>query len=524
MSKQANKSGSKLKLPELNPPVLSKSFGNTPVALDLRKKCMPSHQHLSKISQSFTSSNPKALSRLQVLNPNNLKPTIQNFSFPLKPSSTFDNTSSQLSRSKNRHRSLDYDLETSCRRILGEGNFFPEWLLKRKDFQEAIVKFSAIKQLDVGTICQIPAKFRNLTEKEALIEWTKKVPFFKKISFLAKEAVCDKLITEDFKEGDVILKEGEVGDRLYILISGTVTIVKGGQQEPIATNVGPPNALGEMAIATGSLRNASVIAETDVTALRLLFSDYERVLLKHKIVEKYDTRRYLNKVAVFNTFGTSKLDRIASCIFSVEFGNEQEIYKSGDTPMHLYIVKEGVVHLEVIINLKQKNRWPKGSKEWQSSQKVQKYHKIVRVVENDDYFGERELVLGCLRNTRAVSKTPNTTLLAIRFEHFNELFTKAEQKMLLSQHDTRPSTPMLQQELTKELQKILHRKNALLDASNINGLPAGRDAFIKVKEAKKLMWAKYVIQLHEEKAKKDLIRKEMHRYNSNSVLLPSLEI
>jgi CRP-like cAMP-binding protein len=524
MSKQPKISRSKFQLPELNRPVQSKSFDNTPGAFNLRKKSIPYHKNLSKISQSFTSNTRSALSKLEVLEPNDLKSSIHEQSFPLKQSSTFENSSSQLSRSKNRHRSLDYDLETNCRIILGEGNFFPEWLLKRKDFQEAIVKFSAIKQLDVGTICQIPARFRSSIEKEALVEWTKKVPFFKKISFLSKQAVCDKLVTEDFKEGDAILKEGEVGDRLYILTSGTVTIVKEGQKQPIATNVGPPNALGETAIATGSLRNASVVAETDVTALRLLFSDYERVLLKQKIVEKYDTRKFLNKVPVFNTFGSIKLDRIANYIFSVEFGSEQEIYKLGDDPMHLYIVKEGIVHLEVIINIKQKNRWPKGSKEWQSSYKVQKYHKIVRVVGHEDYFGERELVLGCARNTRAVSKTANTTLLAIRFEHFNELFTRAEQKMLLSQHETRPSTPMLQQELTKELQGIIHRKNALLDASNFNGLPTGRDALSKVKEAKKLIWANYVIKLHEEKAKKDLIRKEMHRYNSNSVLLPSLDI
>ncbi|MBF0317881.1 MAG: protein kinase [Nitrospirae bacterium] len=73
-----------------------------------------------------------------------------------------------------------------------------------------------------------------------------------------------------FPKGEVIFKEGMVGQKMYIVVSGNVTISRnvGGREEPIAT-LGQGACFGEMAIMDQSLRSATATAQTDCTAIEI---------------------------------------------------------------------------------------------------------------------------------------------------------------------------------------------------------------------------------------------------------------
>ena len=62
--------------------------------------------------------------------------------------------------------------------------------------------------------------------------------------------------------GSVLAREGAVGAEAIVVISGTANVVR--NDEVIAT-VGAGTILGEGALVTGEARNASLIAETDIT-------------------------------------------------------------------------------------------------------------------------------------------------------------------------------------------------------------------------------------------------------------------
>jgi signal transduction histidine kinase len=79
------------------------------------------------------------------------------------------------------------------------------------------------------------------------------------------------------KAGDVIMREGEPGDALYIVASGRLRIVRvtqAGESIPV-TELEPGSIVGELALLEGSQRSATVEAETDTELLRL-----DRALLK----------------------------------------------------------------------------------------------------------------------------------------------------------------------------------------------------------------------------------------------------
>ena len=74
----------------------------------------------------------------------------------------------------------------------------------------------------------------------------------------------------EFRVGDVLFHEGELGEEMYVIQSGAVEITKGmgGVERPIAT-LGRGEFLGEMAILNGKPRTATARVVEDVKCLVL---------------------------------------------------------------------------------------------------------------------------------------------------------------------------------------------------------------------------------------------------------------
>jgi hypothetical protein len=74
-----------------------------------------------------------------------------------------------------------------------------------------------------------------------------------------------------FPPGSPILREGEPVAELYLLITGTVSIVRG---ERGLAQLGPGAWLGEMAMLTGAVSSTTVLAETEVEALSVTQGEF----------------------------------------------------------------------------------------------------------------------------------------------------------------------------------------------------------------------------------------------------------
>lgn len=112
-------------------------------------------------------------------------------------------------------------------------------------------------------------------------------------------AVCQCLDQKEFKKGDVIIREGDKGDELYILYDGAVQIKgKTPHDEEFAIidldhkqNV----FLGELALIDQDRRSASVYAKTDCKTLSLSGTDFLNLceqdsLLGYKVLFKIAKR------------------------------------------------------------------------------------------------------------------------------------------------------------------------------------------------------------------------------------------
>jgi len=90
-------------------------------------------------------------------------------------------------------------------------------------------------------------------------------------------AVAGRAIEVDFPANHVIARQGEIGTGFFLIVSGSVRVVRGGDEVAV---LGPGDFFGELSVLDGKPRNAQVIAVGPTTCLALASWDFEAVLLE----------------------------------------------------------------------------------------------------------------------------------------------------------------------------------------------------------------------------------------------------
>jgi CRP/FNR family cyclic AMP-dependent transcriptional regulator len=81
-----------------------------------------------------------------------------------------------------------------------------------------------------------------------------------------RQLLEDDLPVVHFDAGETIFLEDDLGDGLYVIVSGLVNIVTYGQ--PLE-NVGPSGIIGEISLIDNGPRSASAMAAVDTKALKI---------------------------------------------------------------------------------------------------------------------------------------------------------------------------------------------------------------------------------------------------------------
>lgn len=87
-----------------------------------------------------------------------------------------------------------------------------------------------------------------------------------------------------YKAGSTLIKQGDTGVGLYVIISGTVHITQTNNPDRAEVDLGtagPGSVLGEMSLLDDLPRSATVTAVTDVTALLLPVWEFRTTLRNH---------------------------------------------------------------------------------------------------------------------------------------------------------------------------------------------------------------------------------------------------
>ncbi|QIX01263.1 hypothetical protein AMS68_006780 [Peltaster fructicola] len=131
-------------------------------------------------------------------------------------------------------------------------------------------------QLDRVTFRRIlmDSAFQRRRMYETFLE---EVPLLAQLSSYERSKIADALETVKFTPGSLIIREGDVGDKFYILESGTAEAVKRGSEQPLKT-YRKGDYFGELALLEDKPRAASVQAQTEVKLATLGKDGFQRLL------------------------------------------------------------------------------------------------------------------------------------------------------------------------------------------------------------------------------------------------------
>lgn len=104
--------------------------------------------------------------------------------------------------------------------------------------------------------------------------------FLKKCSYLFVTFLLDELLCEMFKPGDIIMKEGDVGDKIYFLRRGEADVLIGPDLRKIA-ELKEGVAFGEMALFESAGKRTATVRATELSDCRTLNKMTFMKLLDH---------------------------------------------------------------------------------------------------------------------------------------------------------------------------------------------------------------------------------------------------
>ena len=119
-----------------------------------------------------------------------------------------------------------------------------------------------------------------LVKESALIcEFLQACPVFSKLTPKTLSETADRMTLERFAGGAVITRQGDPGDKFYVIRSGRVDILvdSGDGPKPVAA-LGKGDFFGEAALLTGAPRNATVTAKEDLEVYALGNDDFQAVI------------------------------------------------------------------------------------------------------------------------------------------------------------------------------------------------------------------------------------------------------
>eukprot|EP00929_Paragymnodinium_shiwhaense_P059474 TRINITY_DN29785_c0_g1_i1.p1 TRINITY_DN29785_c0_g1~~TRINITY_DN29785_c0_g1_i1.p1 ORF type:complete len:327 (-),score=52.14 TRINITY_DN29785_c0_g1_i1:85-1023(-) len=275
---------------------------------------------------------------------------------------------------------------------------------------------------DVGDLLPPPPpaafKTRASVSAEAFGEWNKRVAFQppvypKSFLFSSLDASDLQAVVLAMKgplvygEGDQLITEGDSGDHLYIIESGTLDCLKliAGVNSVVKTCV-PGDLFGELALLYNCPRKASVITREASVLWEMDRETFNGIVME--AVQKKRSQCYdvLKRVPLFQQLSEGEFQNFIDALKMERFSQGATIIQQGEEGNHFYIVYDGSVVA---------HRYDHDSQE---------YHSMEHSV--GDYFGELALLHDAPRAATVVASSSEVQLLSMDRAAFKRLMGSVE--------------------------------------------------------------------------------------------------
>lgn len=267
---------------------------------------------------------------------------------------------------------------------------FPAWMLAREDFRNLDV---VIRERRLTQALESSPYMRNADETNVLATFV--TESWSTAAVLGPERVFQlaKCVAySTYARGDYILEEGQDSRSFYIIVKGSVEVVRTGGLVAILPSGG---CFGENAVSNGGVTNASCIAHTETVGVLILTkTDYDNIMTDILFQEKADATQILKRVPMFKGWGRTRIDCVVRLVRRNRRLAGEVIVKQGDPPSNVYFILEGKVEVTRNVPILRHNTWPTGPKSWKRVDRASLLPVKLSELERGSFFGEKAIVEG----------------------------------------------------------------------------------------------------------------------------------
>ncbi|MBV8353715.1 MAG: Crp/Fnr family transcriptional regulator [Candidatus Eremiobacteraeota bacterium] len=115
------------------------------------------------------------------------------------------------------------------------------------------------------------------------------IPLFREFESAELEQIASTTMTQSFHKHEFIVREGDPGDRFYIILDGSVAVTRiaSDGRETILSILKVNDFFGEMSLFDSSLRSASIKTLTDVTVGVIEEKEFLELLERNPRIGRY---------------------------------------------------------------------------------------------------------------------------------------------------------------------------------------------------------------------------------------------
>lgn len=151
-------------------------------------------------------------------------------------------------------------------------------------------------------------------------------------------------LNKSFRPGDVVIKQGDDGDVLYVVDMGELDcfkkFTKDAEDTYLKTYV-HGESFGELALLYNAPRAASIICKTESICFTLDRACFNHIV-KDAAVRKRDRfEEFLNKVSILESLDVYERSKICDCLQSQKYKPGDFVIKEGEYGNTFFFIEEG---------------------------------------------------------------------------------------------------------------------------------------------------------------------------------------
>lgn len=204
--------------------------------------------------------------------------------------------------------------------------------------------------------------------------------------------VVDAMEERKTFKNEAVIKEGEEGDSLFVVGSGTLSctkVFKGNTEPTFLKRYQPGEAFGELALLYNAPRAATITSDDECILYALDRSTFNHIVKDAAIRKREKYEAFLKRIPLLETMDDYERSQVAEAFQDIKFKAGEYIIKEGDQGKDMYFLLSGEAFAEKVIDSS------KGPQE-------------VKAYKEGDYFGELALLRNEPRAASVVARTDCT--------------------------------------------------------------------------------------------------------------------